>query len=138
MVWQLITAAFAGADLLTGWMDARITNKGIKAGIAVEGNGLLVKLAGTNKPSLIKLVVYNVAKLSLWVGVGLVFAYHFPSTTTTSPVYLGRVLMPVFAAIDATKHYQGFRQWAWMFRNPGKRVEDQENTAWQKFIGFWG
>ena len=41
-------------------------------------------------------------------------------------------------AVDAAKHYQGFREWAWMFRNPGKRIEDISMTAWQKFIGFWG
>ena len=138
MVWQLITAAFTVADLLTGWMDARITNKGIKAGIGIEGNELITTIFRTQKPSLVQLAGYNVAKLALWMGVGLIFAYHFPATSATSPVYLGRVLCPIFAAVDAAKHYQGFRQWAWMFRNPGKRVEDQENTAWQKFIGFWG
>ena len=138
MVFAIILSVLVVLDLIMGWMDARITNKGIKAGIGVEGNGLLVKLAGTDKPSLTKLVVYNVGKLAVWMSIGLVFAYHFPSTTATSPVYLGKVFCPLFAAIDAAKHYQGFRQWAWMFRNPGKRVEDQENTAWQKFIGFWG
>ena len=138
MVWQLITAAFVAADLLTGWMDARITNKGIKAGIGIEGNEILTTIAGTKTPSLKALVIYNLAQLAIGVGVSLIFAYHFPATSATSPVYLGRVIAPVFAAVDAAKHYQGFRQWAWMFRNPGKRVEDQENTAWQKFIGFWG
>lgn len=138
MVWQLITAVFAAADLLTGWMDARITDKGIKAGIGVEGNELIGKVFGTNKPSLKQLVGYNVGKMALWMGIAAIFAYHFPATSATSPVYLGRVMMPVFAAVDAAKHYQGFRQWAWMFRNPGKRIEDISQTAWQKFIGFWG
>lgn len=134
MVFEIVMAALVVADLLTGWMDARITDKGIKAGIGVEANEIITTIARTNKPSLKTLVIYNLVQMGVFLGLGFA-AIHFG---TENIPYVGYGMMPAVIAVDAAKHYQGFRQWAWMFRNPTKRIEDMSFTAWQKFIGFWG
>lgn len=135
MVFAIVIAVLVALDLITGWMDARITNKGIKAGIGVEANEVITTLARTNKPSLTTLVLYNVAQMGVFLALGLFLKLHFPGQNLS---YVATGGLPAFLAVDAAKHYQGFRQWAWMFRNPTKRIEDQTQTAWQKFVGFWG
>ena len=134
MIWELVIAGLSGLDIVMGWMDARITNKGIKAGIGVEANEIITTLYRTNKPSLTQLVIFNTLQMGVFLGLGIA-AVHFG---TENVPYIGYGALPAVLAVDAAKHYQGFREWAWMFRNPGKRIEDIPMTAWQKFIGFWG
>lgn len=134
MVFAIVIIALVVLDLVMGWMDSRITNKGITAGIGVEANSVIDFIFHTNKPSLKQLVVFNVAQTALFTALGLI-AIHFGGGNVP---YVGYGALPAVLAVDAAKHYQGFRQWAWMFRNPGKRIEDIPMTAWQKFLGFWG
>ena len=78
MVWELVIAGLAGLDAVMGWMDARITNKGIKAGIGVEANEVITTIFRTDKPSLTQLCVYNALQMGVFLGVGL-FLHHLPA-----------------------------------------------------------
>lgn len=130
-----ILLAVTAADSLTSVMDANETSKGIKAGIGVEGNEIITTLARTQKPSNLFLHAYNFAFVGIVLGLAALGQHLAQAPGTVAVV---SVMPPVVLAVDAAKHYQGYRQWKWMFANPGKRVEDQEQTSWQKFIGFWG
>lgn len=125
MLFLAALLASIGIDIVGSIMDASISDKGIKAGIAVEGNSTLCFFARTDKPSTLWLHGYNFAFIALVVGLGAIFHNSVLA-----------VLAPTTLFVDAIKHYQGYRQWKWMFNNPGKLMPQED--VWQKFFGFWG
>jgi len=119
--------AFAVIGLL---FDAIITNKGIKAGIAVENNPYVVLIAGP-KPTLWQLLAIE----GTLRGGLLAFALFTPGPAAC-PFFWQACMLGVFTAFGI-KNYQGYREWSWMFAHPGQLLPVQ-HSIWAKLLGFWG
>jgi uncharacterized membrane protein YczE len=124
----LITFAWAVGCLL---FDALNTNKGLRAGIAQEGNSLVTFLSRTQTPKLWQLLTIEGT-----VRVLLLLAAFLLPTPVDLPHCWHACSLGVFIAYGL-KNIQGGRQWRWMFNNPGKALPIP-HTVWEKFLGFWG
>lgn len=110
--------------------DSYYTNKGIKAGVAFEGNGMITFFWG-NKPKFWQLwSVDGTLRLAI-----LLAALFVPSSEAYPQAWRAMGIGAFIAC--GFKNWQGGRQWKWMFKNPGKTLP-QTNTFWSKFLGFWG
>ena len=109
------------------YQDATWTTKGIQAGIAVEGNTLITRIAGTCKPALWQLLLIDGSLRIALLGVGFI-----PSDT---PAFEAAAIGMLLVA--GIKNIQGSREWKWMFNHPGQTIPEA-NTVWQKLLGFWG
>ena len=119
LVWAL---ACLGFDLYN-------TNKGLRAGIAQEGNELITSLWKTKTPTLKQLAAVEVP-----IRLGIFGAGFIPGGAAYP--YTFAVLALVALALYGLRNIKGGREWLWMFRNPGKTVP-VANTVWQKIIGIW-
>lgn len=115
--WYLF-AAFAAAAFAADVYDVTQTEKGLKAGIAVESFTWLV---GT-KPTAKALYLRD----ALLIAITLFFPvlFHFKGN---APLAYGALISPAVAAI---KHVLGGRAWANLLA--GGKLPTSE-TAWQKF-----
>lgn len=123
---------FTGAAVGAAEDDATWTEAGIKAKVGVEGNSAIDWIWRTQKPTFGETFAYDLVRLGIVAGLGI-----------AGEILQGHFAFFVPAAIGAQialalKHYQGARQWAWLIKNPGKTIAEQETTAWQKIVGFWG
>ena|ERR1035437_9784634 len=110
--------------------DSYYTNKGIKAGVAVEGNSMIVYFFN-NKPKFWQLwAVDGTLRLAIFAA-----ARFLPAPTDYPFTWVALGLGALIAA--GFKNIQGGRQWLWMFKNPGKKIPLM-NTLWSKIMGFWG
>lgn len=122
----LVVAACLTFAVLADLYDIRLTVRGIKAGVAVEGNEAVVKLARTDKPSFRQLLIINMLFPIMPVGfLGLIFAYG-NSVAAAIPFSVALFLIGL-------KHILGGRQWAFLLAG-GKLDPTKPLTAWQKFI----
>ena len=108
--------------------DAYETNRGIKAGVALEGNWLISAIWG-KKPKFWQLLSVDVP-----IRLGLAALALIPSPMYPHAMTACAVGALTFAGV---KNIQGARQWLWMFKNPGKTLPLM-GSAWKQFIGFWG
>lgn len=124
-----LLVCFVWAVICLG-LDMHITNKGLRAGIAVEGNSLIVFFARTDKPALWQLIAVD-GTLRL-----LMLAFSFIPGPTRYPLTFCAMGIGMFV-VAGFKNLQGYRQWSWMFSHKGERLP-QQNSAWAQFMGFWG
>lgn len=110
--------------------DISNTIRGLRAGVAVEGNSLVVAIAG-NKPTLVQLTTIEGA-----VRLALLVAALFIPTPEGLPHIWQAVFSGAFFSYGL-KNIQGGRQWRWLLANPGKSLP-QQHTVWEKLTGFWG
>lgn len=102
MIWLPIAAVFV-AYAVCNFLDNAISVVGIRSGVAVEGNTLLVKLAGTDKPPVTAYILYGSGEallLSIPAIVGI--ALHRPPWGIVS-------CGPWIAMI--ARHIQGYESW---------------------------
>lgn len=111
--------------------DAEETVTGIRAGVAVEGNPIIVLFFG-NKPSLAQLLTYNTVETLIGSVMGVIGHLRGASLSFMVPLAIA------WLASLTLKHYQGYRQWRWLIANPGKTIAQMEGSAFSKLIGFWG
>lgn len=90
-------------DGIAGFLDAHITDLGIRKGIAVEGNELLTKLSGTVRPKFWQINVYNFGQM-LVLSVPGIFGIFYNNNPL---IFLSAVML----ATDAAGHVKGFFQW---------------------------
>lgn len=110
--------------------DAFATDKGIKAGIAVEANTVVKFFSKTNKPTFWQVFGVEAGVIRFPVfGIGAAAA-----VLGNAPLAF---LMAVVLLVAGVKNIQGARQWQWMFKHPGQKLPVM-NTVWQKIVGFWG
>ena len=136
-------AAVAAADVAGGIYDANETSKGIKAGVAVEGNSIITTLARTDKPSNLFLQVYNFVFVGIVAGLAIFLVHHFPGQNLEYAAMGGS---QAALAADALKHLQAGLKWRFLLKGgkldfdgfpiptDGKEVA---HSAWAKFIGPW-
>ena len=123
----MLIALFIAFAWALAWLlfDSYNTNKGIKAGIAVEGNTMIIFFWGS-KPKFWQLwSVDGALRLAIFLAALLV------------PLSAAPLLGTGALAVWGFKNLQGGRQWQWMFKNPGKRIPEM-TTVWGKIMGFWG
>lgn len=118
-VWAVICLVF----------DARITDRGIRAGVAVEGNSVIVLFFGT-KPTLRQLFTVDGSIRVALLGIGFI-----PGPADYPHAFAALMIGGLIVA--GVKNVQGYRQWRWMFNHPGQKLPIL-NSAWEQFIGFWG
>lgn len=123
----LISFIFALACLA---FDAINTSRGLRAGVAVEGNGIIVAIAG-NKPKLWQLLTIDGSLRFALLALAL-----FLPTPDGLPAVWYATLTGAFVSLGL-KNIRGGRQWRWLMRNTDKTLP-QLNTIWQKLVGFWG
>lgn len=116
----LALVAALGFAIAADIYDVVLTEKGIKAGVAVEGNTFLVG----QKPSAVALYLRD----SLVTGIAttpciLALVYG------NKPLFYGFLVAPVVAGV---KHIRGGRAWRNLL-NGGKPVPPA-TTAWGKFL----
>ena len=100
----IVFAAAIAADLY----DISKTRQGIKLGVGVEGNGMIVTLAGTDKPSYLQLLVINMLIPILPFGIlGLIFGYD------NGP---GALMFTICLAFQVYGHYMAARQWVYLIK----------------------
>lgn len=129
MVFAIVIAVLAALMSFVAYFSASETSKGIKAGVAVESNWLIAALFG-NKPSFAQVYAYDLGEVLLGVAAAVCGSVlHFPAASILAVAWLATMTL---------KHYQAYRQWAWLIKNPGKTIAEMETTAWQKIVGFWG
>lgn len=105
--------------------DIIMTNRGLRANLAVEGNGWIVKLFG-NKPSLLQLCLYEVGK------VGMICA---PTLGWNNPALVGGSIGGLLAV--GGLHIIGALKWRLLLS--GKTLPTKASlTAFQKFLGWFG
>lgn len=110
--------------------DALATDKGIKAGVALEGNAIVRTLSGTDKPSFEQIMAIEVGVIRTpLILFGIVTAMHGLNPLA----YLAGIAL----VVAGVKNIQGARKWAWMFAHEGQKLPVME-TVWQKIVGFWG
>lgn len=128
-----VLAAFILA-ILGDLYDISLTVKGLKLGVAVEGNEQIVKIAGTDKPTYFQLLWINMLlppippDFSTWpilpIGVaGLILGWN--------PV--AGIPFATMLFIIGLKHYLAGRKWLF-YINGGKPDLTKGTSAWQKFI----
>jgi hypothetical protein len=102
VIWVIIAVVFA-LYIISLILDFKISLKGIAQGVAVEGNTLLDKLAGTNKPS---------AKAFILYGIGEAIILGFPAwfgALTDNPYFA--IISLGTLGVMVVKHYLGYRAW---------------------------
>lgn len=113
--------------------DISLTVKGIKLGVAVEGNEQIVWVAGTNKPTYWQL---------LWINMLLPPIPPDFSTWPILPIGIGGMILgwnptalPFATALFliGLKHYIAGRKWKF-YIDGGKDDLSKGESAWQKFI----
>lgn len=110
--------------------DALNTNKGLRAGVAEEGNWLITTISGTKRPHLWQLLSIDGGLRALILAIGfLPGPAAYPLTFVA--IAIGALIVAGF------KNIQGGRQWRWMFSHAGQKIPVQ-NSAWNQFWGFWG
>jgi hypothetical protein len=110
-------------DTVCARHDINLTDKGIKAGVAVEGNEFITTLARTNKPSKLFLFFYEASWIAAFASLGF-FAPHLPAAIGGSLAFL---------IVDGVKHLIAARKWNILLH--GGTIP-RDATAWQKFLGF--
>lgn len=110
--------------------DAINTNKGLRLGIAEEGNTLITALSGTKYPKLWQLLAIDGGLRAIILGVAFI-----PGPVDYSHTFTVVSFVALFVA--GLKNVRGGRQWKWMISHPGQTIPPGD-TFWQKFIGFWG
>lgn len=123
----IIAFIWAIAGLL---FDAYNTNKGLRAGIAEEGNVLITSISGTKYPKMWQLLTID-GTLRL-----LILAASFIPGPSAYPYTFAALGIGAFV-VAGFKNIQGGRQWKWMFSHPGQKLP-LLNSAWEQFWGFWG
>lgn len=98
----LLIVAFTWA-LVCSYFDQAITARGVKSGVAVEGNGLIVRLVG-NKPTFTELMEIETPIRTVIFWVGLVLCFH-DSTQIYSGLAVGALVAYGF------KNLGGYRAW---------------------------
>lgn len=114
----LILAAFAIAAAV---YDVTMTRRGLRAGVAVESNAIIVALGGP-RPSALVLYLESLAEIALAVFVALV----------PNPALHGIGLASL--AVLGVKHIQGGREWRYLLLGKSLPVL---SSAWEKFLGVW-
>ena len=104
--------------------DVVMTEKGIRAGVGVEGNTWLV---GT-KPTALKLYLRDSLVLAMTVAPSI-----FAALIGRPELFYGFLIGPF---VFGVKHIQGGRQWRWALNNPTKKLPEP-GSAWQQFLGTW-
>lgn len=99
--------------------DVRLTVKGLKAGVAVEGNTFLIG----PRPSALALYLRDTLLLAFASGPAILF--HFLGN---DPLYYGACIGPVVYGI---RHIKGGRAWADLLA--GKPFDRSPKSIWQKF-----
>lgn len=124
----VLVASFLWAMI---WLDVDSywTDKGIKAGLAVEGNWYVRLIVGA-KPTFWELMLVNGA-----IDVALLLLSLLPTFGAAPHIWF--VVSIVTLTISGVMNIRGSRQWKWMFLHPGKTIPPGD-TFWQKFLGFWG
>lgn len=119
MLAAFITAlAFAVAGDI---YDVTLTEKGIKAGVAVEGNTFLVK---NNKPTAVALYLRDSLVTGLATAPSIIaLAYG------NKALFYGFLVGPI---VSGVKHVGGGLAWRKLL-NGGKLDPNAGQTAWQKF-----
>lgn len=97
-----LTTVFNGLFFYSQWLDAKWTDKGIKAGVGVEGNEFIVKLF-SNKPTFKQLEIYNLGRWAIFTTAFAVLA-HFNSA-------LGFAGLTAWGIGLAVGHYNGYKAW---------------------------
>lgn len=105
---RLIFTLALFVDLLAGFLDAHITDLGIRKGISVEGNSMITGLWRTSRPKLWQLITFNLIQASVLC----VFAILSPWNSEPG-VFL--MLSASALGADAARHFQG----AWKWRRLG-------------------
>ena len=103
--------------------DVIMTEKGLKAGVAVEGDTWLIS---SDKPSALALYLRDSIVLAFCVAPTALCATVFHNI----PLAYGALISPV---VYGVKHVQGGLQWRTLL-NGGKLPTVQ--TAWQKFLNW--
>lgn len=112
------------------YFDSYYTNKGIKAGFGVEGNGMITTFWGP-KPKF-----WQLWSVDGTLRVAIFLAAQFVPSSAAYPHALQSMGIGALVACGF-KNWQGGRQWKWLFANKGKTIP-QMNTFWSKILGFWG
>ena len=126
---MILTIAFLVALAALAY-DIYNTNKGLRAGIAQEGNEVITGLWKTKFPTWGQIAAIEVPIRATIFGVGCIPGpEQYPETFA--------VLATASLFVAAVKSVQGAREWQWMFKHPGQTIPER-NTVWQKIMGFWG
>ncbi len=121
ILFAIAVALAVAADLY----DVILTEKGLKAGVAVEGNSFLLGETNT-KPTALQLYRRDAIVIAMASAPALaVYLMGAPD------VAYGFLAGPVVAAI---KHIQGGRAWAKLLA--GGKLSTAPKSAWQKFWGI--
>lgn len=121
--------AFAWA-IFAVLFDYLYTQKGLKAGVAVEGNPMVVEFFG-KEPKLWQCLI-----LELPIRVGLLAAFLFLPAPASYPLAWKALGLGAFI-VYGLKNLQGGLQWRWLLKHPGQKLP-QPSSAWAQFLGFWG
>lgn len=123
---QVLLVLFAFLFLLiTTAFDVLLTNRGIKAGVGVEGNSWIVRLFG-DKPKLFDVALYEAVRCLMIAA--LLFAWD-------NPALFGACIGTCIAA--GGKHIQGALKWRLLLSGKPLPVKSSL-TAWEKFLGWFG
>ncbi len=128
MIYALFTA-FIWALAWLGF-DSYNTNKGIKAGVAVEGNSWITVFWGVH-PTL-----WQLWSIDGSIRLAILLAALFVPSSAQYPHAFQAMGIGAFVAAGF-KNWQGGREWKWMFSHPGQKLPTM-NSAWAQFMGFWG
>lgn len=116
----LISLVFS---LVCNYFDVRESMKGIRAGVAVEGNGLatwifslMQRLIGASKVEAYDLWVANFIPKSI-ICVLATFIFRYQDNTTGIGLIGGPTAALVYIGLD---HLRGVRQWAALLKKAGK------------------
>lgn len=123
ILFYIALLAITTLALIFGALDASVTEKGISAGVAEEGNPLITFWAGvTPKPW--QITLYNLVSVSVPLFVGLFFGHE---------AAIGGLMLG-WQCANFVDHIKGIKEWNWLFAHPGQKLPD--DTIWQKF-GLW-
>jgi hypothetical protein len=110
--------------------DSYHTNKGIKEGVAVEGNPIITAIWGV-KPKFWQLWSVDGTIRALMLAAALLLPAPADYQSAWYAVFFGGFLS------FGLKNIQGGRQWIWMEQNPGHTIP-LEKRWWAQILGFWG
>lgn len=133
-MYYLLAVAIAFVLAILGDLyDIALTVKGIKLGVAVEGNEDIVKIAG-NKPSYMQLLAINMflppipPNFSTWPIIPIGVAGFIYGSTPVGGIPFATIL-----CVIGLKHFLAGRKWLF-YINGGKDDLTHGKSAWQKFI----
>lgn len=122
MFFELLAVA-ASVGVAGDVYDVTMTEKGLKAGIAVEANDWLVG----SKPSAVSLYLRDGLVFAMCVIPAVVFA----AVAHNVPLGYGALVAPV---VFGVKHILGGLQWRKLLK--GGKLSTMPQSAWQKFLDF--